>query len=95
MKPLRVGKGKQWAKDIKRKYHLTVEQYEALIRKQGGVCAVCKRHTGKHLHVDHDHATGKVRGLLCPTCNSALGHAKDSVSILEGLIKYLRDCVGP
>ena len=49
---------------------LTLDDYERLLADQGGVCAICKRPPKKRrLHVDHDHATGKVRGLLCFTCN--------------------------
>jgi len=49
---------------------LTLDDYERLLATQGGVCAICERPPKKRrLHVDHDHATGKVRGLLCFTCN--------------------------
>ena len=77
---------------LKTRYGLTVEEYQAMEQTQGGLCAICKgppcgRY--KRLHVDHDHTTGKVRGLLCFTCNTLLGHAKDQISRLENAALYL------
>lgn len=61
---------------LKRRYGITAEQYDALLEAQGGVCAICgEPPKGKALHVDHDHATGGVRGLLCGgyrSCNTTL-----------------------
>jgi hypothetical protein len=78
---------------LKRTYGITIEQYDEILKAQNGVCAVCRksasRVTSKHLFVDHDHKTGKVRGLLCGNCNSLLGHAKDSLVILKDAIHYL------
>ena len=78
-------------------YKLTREGYAALYKAQGGVCAICGnpetakvRGTTKRLAVDHDHATGKVRGLLCTACNTLLGHARDKIETLEAAIVYLR-----
>lgn len=51
-------------------------------------CEVCG--SSEKLCVDHDHATGEVRGMLCDLCNKALGHARDDIEILEGLITYLK-----
>jgi hypothetical protein len=61
----------------RRLYGFTIEQYDELLAAQGGVCALCGRDKpwgrGKYFHVDHDHVTGHVRGLLCNRCNSNLG----------------------
>ena len=71
--------------------------YSRLYAAQAGLCAVCGNPEPPHrrsamLSVDHDHITGKVRGLLCSNCNFALGHVKDSIEILAALIKYLETC---
>src|SRR5438094_9480440 len=56
---------------LKRKFGISLEQYEEMLAKQGGVCAICGAPPpeGTSLHVDHDHETGEVRGLLCFPCN--------------------------
>ena len=60
---------------LKRKFGITLDDFEAMLEAQGGGCAICGRSApeGTSLHVDHDHETGVVRGLLCFTCNGALG----------------------
>lgn len=79
------------------KYGITIHDYEVLLKKQNGVCAICgglaykKNGDVKTLHVDHDHTTGKVRGLLCSDCNTALGGFKDSQESLLKAIKYLKE----
>lgn len=55
------------------RYGLTLEDYDAMLADQCGVCALCLRDPGYRLHVDHNHETGEVRGLLCAKCNAALG----------------------
>ena len=59
---------------LKKLYGLTLESFDEMLKAQGGVCAICKQtdKTGKFL-VDHDHETGKVRGLLCRRCNHIIG----------------------
>lgn len=82
----------------KKRHGVTREIYEQMFLAQGGVCAICKepettvQRTGKvqRLSVDHCHATGKVRGLLCSWCNPALGGARDSIRILRAMIDYLK-----
>src|SRR5260370_38462272 len=72
---------KQWNMNRRLKlYGLTKEQYALLLKKQKGKCALCKAKlkNKKITHVDHDHKTRKVRGILCTGCNSVLGFAKDS-----------------
>src|SRR6202034_3210108 len=70
---------------IEKTYGLTEEGYYALLDAQGGVCAIChgECRMGKRLAVDHDHATGRVRGLLCGPCNVGLGNFQDDVMRLK------------
>ena len=72
---------------LKKKYGLTFESYFQILEKQNGRCAICRQPI--KLHVDHDHRTGKVRGLLCSNCNMALGSFKDDIGILQNAITYL------
>lgn len=72
---------------------LTIEDYDGWLAAQGGVCAICKQpepHTNKRLSVDHDHRTGKARGLLCSFCNPGLGMFRDSIATLSAAIEYLK-----
>lgn len=90
-----------WFREYGRKYRLftkygvTVEMYDILFEKQGGVCAICKEPPSEEntrwgtLHVDHCHTTGAVRGLLCIPCNTALGCVRDDIRRLQSAIKYL------
>lgn len=73
---------------LRREYGISLGEYLEMLRGQNGVCAVCGD-DGK-LHVDHDHETGRVRGLLCGSCNRALGLLKDNVDSLSRAIDYLR-----
>ena len=75
----------------KHNYGITREQYEAMYRAQGGVCAICGSLPlpGRDLDVDHDHQFGGVRGLLCNPCNSCLGKMKDSPDRLRLAADYL------
>jgi len=70
----------------------TVADYDALFYDQGGVCAICHCPpvAGKSLSVDHDHDTGRVRGLLCDYCNRRLLIKKNTPEILERAASYLR-----
>jgi hypothetical protein len=76
---------------LKRKYGIGFKEYHQMLDAQGGKCAICRRPgpTDRMLNVDHDHATGHVRGILCNNCNRMLGHAKDDTSILSAGIEYL------
>lgn len=71
------------------RYGLTPAEYDRMLAKQGGRCAACGTESDR-LQVDHCHESGKVRGILCPNCNSALGHAQDDIDRLQRLISYLR-----
>lgn len=108
-----LAKNRRWATDNPEKiranslrdFHLTVEQYNALLAKQGGVCAICKKPEtrtvkGKvsNLAVDHDQSCcaesskscGKcIRGLLCYRCNTAIGLLFDDLTILEQAMFYV------
>jgi hypothetical protein len=76
---------------VLRTYGLTPQQYDAMLAAQDGKCAACSDALtpGKATHVDHCHATGRVRGILCNGCNTALGHAQDDPSRLRALADYL------
>ena len=76
--------------DRKRRYGLSRERYEELLEQTGGVCQICLGE-GLSVHVDHDHSSGLVRGLLCPRCNLGLGHFNDSKTTLARAITYLRN----
>lgn len=77
---------------LKREYGITLEQYDKLFKAQNGVCIICGgvNNDGRKLFVDHDHNTGKIRGLLCYQCNLMLGNARDNLSILKSAVNYLK-----
>jgi hypothetical protein len=62
---------------------------EWMILQQRGVCAICR--TRKALHVDHDHATGRVRGILCFNCNRGIGKFGDDPALLRNAIAYIEN----
>ena len=72
-----------------------LKEYKSILQEQNGVCATCKnpntngRKDTNNLYVDHNHETGKVRGLLCSNCNRALGLLGDNTHILQSMIEYL------
>ena len=83
---------------LKQKYGISIEDFNSLLASQNGVCAICSKIDNyKHskgsntplLSVDHSHLTGKIRGLLCGSCNRAIGLLKDSTYLLHNAIKYL------
>lgn len=78
-------------------YGLQKGEYAVLLAKQGGLCAICGREETarssrgiKQMTVDHDHKTGKVRGLLCNNCNAGIGYLKDDPDVLERAAAYVR-----
>lgn len=75
-------------KKILKTYNLTVEEYERIFSNQNHKCAICGKKDFAP-KIDHDHATGKVRGILCFTCNCALGAFNDNISLLKSAIFYL------
>jgi hypothetical protein len=77
-------------KHLQQSYGITQEQYDDVLLKQGGVCAICERSPNKVVfHVDHSHETGAFRGLLCGSCNKALGMLKDDSEILIRASNYI------
>lgn len=79
-------------KDLQTTYGINLATYNTMLVEQGCRCKICQKPQGdlkRALCVDHDHNTGKVRGLLCDTCNRSLGLLKDNVNILERAVKYL------
>jgi RNA polymerase-binding transcription factor DksA len=77
-------------------YRLTPEAYAKIEEFQGGVCAACGKPSERvRLAVDHEHSTGRVRGLLCWICNRALGYIRDRQEIAEGLALYLQEPPAP
>lgn len=76
-----------------RSYDISVEEYNNMFTEQNGKCKICGIHQstiGKSLSIDHNHYTGKVRGLICQKCNSILGLSNDSTEILLSCIEYLK-----
>lgn len=83
-------------KSVLAAYGLTVDDYDSLLQQQGGACAICRRperttRNGKLLRmpVDHDHETGAVRGILCHSCNRAIGFLGEDVAIVQETVAYL------
>jgi hypothetical protein len=80
-------------------YGITLAQYAAMFKRQKGRCALCLtkkvgQRRKKNLCVDHDHKTGRVRGLLCFRCNRALGLFQDDPKILRRVLRYLKGSHG-
>ena len=76
---------------LQRKFSLSVEDYDKLLALQNGVCAICKLtcSSGNSLSVDHDHKTGKIRALLCRSCNFSLGLMKEDPALMRAAADYL------
>jgi hypothetical protein len=98
-------KGNQWASDnpdasarhkrshhLRKKFGITIDEQDAILTAQGGRCAICRMELldSKTLHVDHDHATNRIRGVLCIRCNVGLGSFKDNPDLLIAASDYLR-----
>lgn len=78
---------------LKNYYGITPEQYDALLLEQDARCSICGTNNpgrkDKHWSIDHDHETGKVRALLCHSCNVGLGHFEDNPDLLKKALDYL------
>jgi hypothetical protein len=75
---------------LRRKYGISIEEFEFLVVAQAGKCAICGRKDDDQLHVDHDHKTGMVRGLLCGSCNRAMGLFYEDPNRFRSAELYLR-----
>jgi len=74
-----------------KQFGITEEEYTEMVVSQDGKCDICGQHPSKKsLCVDHDHKTGKVRGLLCDKCNTGIGNLEDNITYLKNSIKYLK-----
>jgi hypothetical protein len=91
----------QWPSKLKTLYGITVDDYYGMLSEQGNGCATCgsktpgNRHYKRNgriemFHVDHCHSTGRVRGLLCGSCNRAIGFLRDDPDIAQRISHYLR-----
>ncbi len=88
---------KGWS--LKHHYGISIEVYDEIFKKQQGLCAICSKPesmidvregTVQSLSIDHDHLTGKIRGLLCNACNRGLGYFKDNPEFLVKAAAYLK-----
>lgn len=83
---------KHYLNKLKEKFKLTKEDYFILVEKQGYVCAICNQEeSNRRLSVDHCHDTGKIRGLLCRSCNLAIGYFNDDVDVMKQAIIYINN----
>lgn len=80
----------EYLRSLMRFYKMTPEEYKKLYEKQTGRCAICFGESKIKLCVDHNHSTGKVRGLLCKKCNSGIGLLQENTEFLYRAIKYLQ-----
>lgn len=79
-------------KHLRKRFKITLEQFNKLLEQQHGVCAICGGPPvmGQSLHVDHDHQTGQVRGLLCGRCNTGIGLLGDTEAGISKALEYFR-----
>lgn len=87
MSKIRAGGSRTY--HLKRRYGITAAEADVMLAAQDGLCAICR--VAPAAHVDHDHATAKVRALLCFNCNGGLGQFKDRIEVLEAAVGYLKD----
>ena len=93
----KINKPKRRRQGLYGKYGITIEQYDAMLKEQNGVCAICGRKekakykdgSVQRLSIDHCHKTTKIRGLLCRTCNMAISVFDDDIDVLASAISYL------
>ena len=77
---------------LKKRFGITLEEFDEMYKTQNGKCLICgvtESCLGHRLAVDHCHTTGKIRGLLCKSCNTAIGNFKDNINNLKNAIIYL------
>lgn len=87
----KISKEDKLAAQLKYTYNITLEYFNTLLKSQNNRCVGCGMSftTRESIHVDHNHTTGKVRGLLCRGCNHAIGNVKENPNTLKSLITYL------
>jgi hypothetical protein len=78
-----------WAGKLKRKFGITPAEYAAILKSQQGQCAICEKPSTIRLAVDHDHATGQIRGLLCTACNRTIGQHRESPVWFQRALEYV------
>jgi hypothetical protein len=85
------GKASMFAWRLRKEFGITVDDYNNMLEAQNHSCAICKRTdpTGYGWHVDHCHAKGHVRGLLCSLCNQGLGLFKENSDVMKRAIEYI------
>ena len=73
------------------RYGISLQDYNLMNKSQNGKCKICNNKNDYHdkLYIDHNHITGKIRGLLCRACNTGLGMFKDSPETMKSAIRYL------
>ena len=90
--------GAERSRELRRRFGLSVEDYERMLKESGNVCAVCKQPetattaqagTIRRLAIDHNHTTGQLRGLLCFRCNSVVGKIEERLDLLDAIRDYL------
>jgi len=86
-----------WKNYLWRTYSLSEEDYEEILVSQDYACKICsrsleeRRTTRRLVHIDHDHKTGRIRGILCSYCNKGIGCFLDSPSLLRAAAAYLEE----
>jgi hypothetical protein len=85
-----LGKELQKKRLLQNKYGMTLDDYNQKLNSQGGGCEICKGAINGKGGVDHNHKTGKIRGILCHHCNSAIGNLNDDIRLLNEAINYLK-----
>ena len=94
-----ANKEKRRHQQLSRLFNITIEDYNLMLLKQNNVCFICEKPQSKFqkgsnktraLAVDHNHSTGKVRSLLCTSCNTAIGLLQENIPIIQKVIDYLR-----
>lgn len=89
-----AGKTSSANSKLKARFGLSLDDYDKMLEDQQGQCLVCgatESYLGHRLAIDHCHTTGKIRGLLCKSCNVGLGNFRDSVELLTNAISYIKE----
>lgn len=90
--------GSERTRELRRRFGLTVEDYDAMLEKCAGKCSICRQPetaytarggSARRLAIDHNHQTGQIRGLLCFRCNSAIGKIDENLDLLDAMRAYL------